>query len=58
MRILLTCDQPRCGPELMSTVLSPVLGLYETVVRSTATLVEINTVLHARLIGNIWPLRL
>ena len=46
MRILLTCDQPRCGPELMSKVLSPVLGLYQTVVRSTATLVEINTVLH------------
>jgi hypothetical protein len=44
MRVLLTCDQPCCGPELMSTVLSPVRGLYETVVRST--LVEINTVLH------------
>ena len=58
MRILLTCDQPRCGPELMSTVLSPVLGLYETVVRSTATLVEINTVLHVTLTGNIWPIRL
>ena len=56
MRILLTCDQPRCGPELMSTVLSPVLGLYETVVRST--LVEINTVLHVTLTDNIWPLRL
>jgi hypothetical protein len=56
MRILLTRDQPRCGPELMSTVLSPVLGLYQTVVHST--LVEINTVLHVTLTGNIWPLRL
>lgn len=56
MRILLTCDQPRCGPELMSTVLSPVLGLYETVVRST--LGEINTVLHVTLTDDIWPLRL
>ncbi len=56
MRVLLTCDQPRCGPELMSTVLSGVLGLCETVVRST--LVEINTVLHVTLTGNIWPLRL
>ncbi len=58
MRILLTCDQPRCGPELMPTALSPVLGLYETVVRSISTLVEINTVLHVTLTGNIWPLRL
>jgi hypothetical protein len=42
----------------MSTVLSPVLGLYETVVRSTATFVEINTVFHVTLNANIWPLRL
>jgi len=40
----------------MSTVLSPVLGLYETLVRST--LVEINTVLHVTLTDNIWPIRL
>jgi len=40
----------------MSTVLSPVRGLYETAVRST--LVEINTVLDVTLTGNIWPLRL
>jgi hypothetical protein len=56
MRILLTCDQPRCGPELMSKVLSPLLGLYETVVRST--LVEIDAVLHVTLTVNIWPIRL
>jgi len=58
MRLVPTCSQPRCGPELMATVRSPALGLYETVVHSTATLVEINRVHHVTLTGNIWPLRL
>ena len=58
MRLVLTCSQPSCGPELMATVLSPGLGLYETVIHWTATLVEINTVLHVTLNASIWPLRL
>ncbi len=56
MRLVLTCSQPRCGPELMATVLSPGLGLYETVIHWTATLVEINTVLHVTLNASIWLL--
>jgi len=40
----------------MATVLSPALGLCETVVHSTATLVEINTVLHVTLNASIWLL--
>jgi len=42
----------------MATVLATALGLYETVVHSTATLVEINTVLHVTLNASICPLRL
>ncbi len=42
----------------MARLMSLGLQLYETVVHSTAILVEIDAVLHVGLDASIWPLRL